>query len=358
MTVYYNEFDPKIANWLRELIKMKVIAEGEVDDRSMLDISVNDLKGFTQHHFFAGIGTWSYALRNAGWSDDRPVWTASLPCQPFSVAGNQKGKQDERHLLPHFVELVKQFRPNTIFGEQVEAAIRHGWLDDLQTTMEAEGYAIGHTILGTHSVNAAHQRQRLYWVANTEQSGQQGWLSGRGNPKWENIDGHIGRGGSNSRLGNTEHNGLNADTLRRSTSESEAKSGLLKPERPNPLGRLGNAKHDGSSTSKKQRSNESSVFCSKEGQDSSSKPKRAGSSSFISSISEESVEWLYCRDNKYRPIKSGIKPLVDGAARGVVYSGGEINANNTGLERAMRLKGYGNAINADVAQLFIEVFLK
>ena len=167
MSVYYNEFDPKAAAWLRQLIDNGNIAPGYVDERSILDVKPEYLEGYTQHHFFAGIGVWSYALRNAGWSDDTPVCTASLPCQPFSAAVQQKGKDDERHLLPHFMQLVKQCGFNTIFGEQVERAIRHEWLDDLQANMEAEGYAIGHCVLGAHSVNAAHQRQRLYWVAHS-----------------------------------------------------------------------------------------------------------------------------------------------------------------------------------------------
>jgi hypothetical protein len=73
--------------------------------------------------------------------------------------------------------------------------------------------------------------------------------------------------------------------------------------------------------------------------------------------SASGIDWLYCQDNKYRPIKSGLKPLVDGLARGMVYSGGEIDANNTAFARAQRLKGYGNAINADVATVFIRSFM-
>ena len=165
MTAYYNEIDPKAVAWLRQLIKQGSIADGIVDDRSILDVESVDLKGFTQHHFFAGIGGWSHALRLAGWPDDRPVWTASLPCQPFSCAGNQLGKLDERHILPHFIDLFKQCRPDLCFGEQVEGAIRHGWLDDLYTEMEGEGYSCGASIIGAHSVNAPHQRQRLYWTA-------------------------------------------------------------------------------------------------------------------------------------------------------------------------------------------------
>jgi DNA (cytosine-5)-methyltransferase 1 len=163
---YYNEFDPFAAEWLKELIKDGLISPGEVDDRSILDVEPKDLRGFNQHHFFAGIGGWSYALRLAGWDDDRPVCTASLPCQPFSTAGKQLGKDDERHLLPHFMALVKECGFDTNFGEQVENAVRLGWLDDLQTNMEAEGYACGYVVLGAHSVGALHKRQRIYWISD------------------------------------------------------------------------------------------------------------------------------------------------------------------------------------------------
>jgi len=87
LTAYYNEIDPFAAEWLRQLIKDGLIADGEVDERSIEDVTPNELAGFTQCHFFAGIGGWSYALRLAGWPDDQPVWTGSCPCQPFSTAG-------------------------------------------------------------------------------------------------------------------------------------------------------------------------------------------------------------------------------------------------------------------------------
>ena len=89
MSAYYNEIDPYAAQWLRNLIDAGQIAPGVVDTRSIEDVVPNELKGFTQCHFFAGIGVWSLALRNAGWPDDRPVWTGSCPCQPFSAVQAQ-----------------------------------------------------------------------------------------------------------------------------------------------------------------------------------------------------------------------------------------------------------------------------
>lgn len=70
---YYNENDPQAAQWLRELIKAGVIAPGDVDDRSILEVQPADLRGYAQCHFFAGIGGWSYALRLAGWPDGWPT---------------------------------------------------------------------------------------------------------------------------------------------------------------------------------------------------------------------------------------------------------------------------------------------
>lgn len=165
---YYNEFDPFAAQWLRNLISENLIADGDVDERSIIDVRSSDLAEYTQCHFFAGIGGWSYAARLAGWPDERPLWTGSAPCQPFSVAGKQAGQEDERHLWPHFFDLIKHSRPATIMGEQVSAAIRFGWLDGVSSDLEAEGYTTGSIIIPACAVDAPHRRDRLWFVANAQ----------------------------------------------------------------------------------------------------------------------------------------------------------------------------------------------
>ena len=173
MTAYYNEIDPYAAQWLRNLIAAGHIAPGIVDERSIEDVTPNDLKGFTQCHFFAGIGVWSLALRRAGWPNDRPVWTGSCPCQPFSSAGKGSGFDDERHLWPAFHHLIEQCRPATVIGEQVASKDAGPWLDLVQTDLEAVGYAFGAVPFPSSSVGAPHIRDRLYWVADTSGIGRE-----------------------------------------------------------------------------------------------------------------------------------------------------------------------------------------
>ena len=126
VSAYYNENDAKKAAWLQELIRAGVVADGEVDERSIQEVQPQDLRGFRQCHFFAGIGVWSYALRLAEWPDDRPVWTGSCPCPSFSAAGKGRGFNDPRHLWPDWYRLIRKCQPATIFGEQVDDAIGYG----------------------------------------------------------------------------------------------------------------------------------------------------------------------------------------------------------------------------------------
>ncbi|MBL4542041.1 MAG: DNA cytosine methyltransferase [Rhodobacteraceae bacterium] len=184
MAVYYNDADPAACAWLRELIAAKLLPDGEVDGRSILDVEPTELRGFAQCHFFAGIGGWPYALRLAGVAEDLSVWTGSPPCQPFSQAGQRKGQDDDRHLAPAFLPLVAACRPELVFGEQVASATVLGpvgsaartaagdpagwaWFDALVADLEAASYAVAAADLPAAGIGAPHIRQRLFFGAVT-----------------------------------------------------------------------------------------------------------------------------------------------------------------------------------------------
>jgi DNA (cytosine-5)-methyltransferase 1 len=167
MEAYYNEIDPFASQWLVNLVAARAVAPGFVDSRSIVEVSPEDLASYTQCHFFAGIGVWSYALKQSGWPDTLPVWTGSCPCQPFSVAGKRKGFSDQRHLWPNWFRLISICQPPIIFGEQVASPDGLAWLDNVQSDLENAGYAFAAVDTCAAGFGAPHLRQRLYWVAIT-----------------------------------------------------------------------------------------------------------------------------------------------------------------------------------------------
>lgn len=176
MLAYYNENDPAAAHVLRCLISDGLIAPGNVDDRSIKDVKPDDLRGYTQCHFFAGMGGWSVAARLAGWPDARPLWTASCPCQPFSAAGKGTGTDDPRHLWPDLYRIVsgareRGFGPDCIVGEQVSGAAGYGWFDGVRADLAAQGFACGTRDIPACAIDAPHQRNRLYWGAVADGDG-------------------------------------------------------------------------------------------------------------------------------------------------------------------------------------------
>lgn len=330
---YYNEIDPFAARWLRNLIGAGHIAPGVVDTRSIEEVTANDLKGFTQCHFFAGIGVWSYALRRAGWPDDRPVWTGSCPCQPFSACGKRQGKGDDRHLFPTWFRLISECRPDVVFGEQVASKDGLGWLDDVRDSLEGAEYAFAGFDLCAAGFGAPHIRQRLFWVADTngivrKGSGNQWparghesanscglsglehsdgnrrerWICGRKDSERETVNGPAGCIGATCGMANAEH---------------------MQRQKPAPAGCFDELPREWL-----QDSEASTGF---------------GSNSGANAVNGfwGDADWLFCHDGKWRPVKSGLKPLVNGPAG-----------------RVGQLRAYGNAIVAPVAQAFIAAYLE
>lgn len=291
MTAFYNEIDPYAAQWLRNLIDAGHIAPGVVDTRSIEDIAPDELRDYTQVHFFAGIGVWSYALRLAGWPDNRPVWTGSCPCQPFSAARKGSGVDDPRHLWPHFHWLIQQCKPETVFGEQVASADGLAWLDVVHADLEGTGYASAALDLCAAGIGAPHIRQRLYWMAHS---------SG------ERCEGQ--------RLQHVER-----------TEDPEA-------------ARAGEAiwlEHPGSD-------GQQGWLFGWEDSERKTLYRQAGRNRSANTALQvngfwRDADWLYCRDGVWRPVEPGTFPLADGITA-----------------RVGRLRAYGNAIVAPLAQAFIE----
>lgn len=384
MPAYYNEIDPYAAQWLRNLIAAGHIAPGEVDERSIEDVTPDDLRGFTQCHFFAGIGVWSHSLRLAGWPDDKPVWTGSCPCQPFSAAGKGDGFADERHLWPSLFHLISECRPQHVFGEQVASGNANAWFDLVQADLEGMGYAFGLVPFTSASIGAPHIRERAYWVANSNSSlsdrrwsdrqagwpehpdcGYVGWLADASSERCDRLDPLLQR----------EESGRIAESLPETT-------GLGSP------GGMGNANvtglerhcgddgaegwqgqagstatagvHDGvahaASIANIKRHGGSDEF----GRTGNTEQNRMGSE-FMRAIEVNGfwrdADWLLCRDGKWRPVEPGTFPLVDGAAARLGRVQPDV-ARMASRNRNGRLKGYGNAINAQAAKTFIEAYME
>lgn len=163
---YYNEFDPYAAQWLRNAIARGLIPDGDVDTRSIVDVQPSDLDGYVQCHFFAGIGGWAFAARIAGWPDDRELWSGSAPCQPYSIIGKQEGMNDDRDLWPEYFRLIRARWPAFVVGEQVENAVKFGWLDRMLLDLEHIGYAARAVVLPACAVDAPHKRERIWFVGD------------------------------------------------------------------------------------------------------------------------------------------------------------------------------------------------
>jgi DNA (cytosine-5)-methyltransferase 1 len=486
---YYNEFNPEAAQWIRELIKLGVVAPGEVDERSIVDVKADDLRGFSQYHFFAGIGGWSRALRLAGWRDDRPCFTGSPPCQPFSVAGKQKGIKDERHLWPIFFNLIKEVKPPVVFGEQVASAeiigseleasfveaVRCGdyaranklskqifsqpnfneyprWIDNLQADLERESYAMRFTVLGAHSAGAPHIRQRIFFIAERQMENSDSAIPKQPPRSGSGTREAPGSGAFDKSYGSSPVNGM-GDTIDKGlerysgNGDGSHEPGRInqKPNRPTSEtssdGRLANASNNGHSAANGLREEAESseqagknnfgesmgscddigmanseingirTFNRESGQGAGSEKQIGGHgvccgvgdserSELQGSVqlglsrkvdcetgpADESTgtntvcdsgtpatnspdgfwanpDWLFCRDGKWRPVKSSVQLISDELSTNMVCGGNISSAcyplAKDGQEaRAMRLKGYGNAIAPEIAAKVVAAYMQ
>lgn len=383
----YNEIDTYAADWLENLIAAGHIAPGIVDRRSIEDLRADDLRGFRQVHFFAGIGVWSYAIRRAGISDDTALWTGSCPCQPFSAAGKGGGMEDERHLWPAFFHLIRECRPPKIYGEQVASKDGLAWLDLVSADMEGEGYAFGAVDTCSASVGAPHIRQRLRFAAydlrsspngmalTKSFSGWSGLCDSQSRGNWRDIDSDgcaigkladsdgdkqragrgtgttagtwsgndAGRCGAIDGLDDDDDKGLEG-LGRRHKAEIGHREGSVRPASASSKSRgLADAPSVG------RREQCSDIAGSRERSCTQGMEQRSRSDGVLHGIGGtgptngfwRDADWLFCRDGKWRPVEPGTFPLAHGAAA-----------------RVGRLRAYGNAVDAEATREFIEAFLE
>ena len=166
---WYNEHDNFAATWLENLINARLIAPGFVDRRDVQDVRADDLREFTQLHFFAGIGGWSRALRLAGWRDTWNVCTISCPCQPWSSGRIDRGKlgeDDARDLWPTCFVLLAEIKPQFIFGEQVANGIAKRWIERTRRNLKSVDYHFYGEKRKASDYGSPQQRERVYFSAN------------------------------------------------------------------------------------------------------------------------------------------------------------------------------------------------
>jgi len=381
---YYNDHEPYVCQWLRNLIDAGELPEGDVDERSIAEVLPSEIDGYVSCHFFAGIGGWAKALRIAGWPESLPVWTASLPCQPFSTAGKRKAEEDERHLWPIFLPLVRKLQPARIFGEQVSSDDGRDWLDRISADLEEVGYAVGAADLPAACVDLPHKRQRLFWVAerlgNTYGKGFSGrGLSGSrradkrsigetGSPPVSPIGGVVNPYGTRQQTSNrlTRQPEQGAALCRSSEMGSPDGVGDALCKRPLPQQPERSVRSQRDSTPPGVGQNDGVANASMSARDGTIVRDDAGQDD------RERNAVVYCSDGFYRRIspQPGDEPLAHGIPRDV----GPLLAGLEGMgqspERAKksvkysrrnrvgRLRGYGNAIVPAVAALFVQAYMQ
>lgn len=337
----YNEIDGYASRWLANLIDAGHIAPGRVDTRSIAELRPDDVRGAVQFHTFAGIGVWSYALRLAGWPDDASVWTGSCPCQPFSTAGRGAGFDDARHLWPAWFELIRECRPPVVLGEQVASRDGLVWLDAVSADLEGAGYAVGAADLCAAGVGAPHIRQRLYFVgilADADGAGSQGR--------------RVGRDGADERAARPD--GVVGDVADADMQRGERRTGEQNRRRSIESDRCREARDvghaDGIAAGR-----DGGTVDRAQGQERRDRavdhgPRDAGAVVVPGPCNGPwaDAEWIACTDGKSRPAQPGSFPLAHGTPARMGRDGAMEARSRVG-----ELRGYGNAIVAEVAATWI-----
>ena len=102
------------------------------------------------------------------------IISGGFPCQPFSVAGNQRGKDDDRYLWPEMLRVIGELRPNWVIAENVENAVRMV-IDDVCDSLESIGYQAQPLVISAYCSGAWFDGKRTFIVASTNDRGPVVW---------------------------------------------------------------------------------------------------------------------------------------------------------------------------------------
>jgi DNA (cytosine-5)-methyltransferase 1 len=409
----YNDCDPFAAEWLRSLVANNCIPEGVVDGRPFQELEISELVRYRQCHFFAGIAGWPEALRLAGLQHATGIWTQSLPCQPLSSAGQQRGEKDERHLWPEFYSLVSECRPAVLFGEQSGSKDGREWIDGVSADLEELGYIVGSSDLCVAGIGGPHIRQRIYWGAiRLEYATSERWEQRRTESGGRCVVGGCSNGG----MADSEHDAGRAKHVdqpwQRTPSETDAAecSGIgrmadtqdsdgrcgisgtqagtrkngerwIGPAGSGPDGGMGNAtSNDERRVEQRQQIDPEGIAAggSGSGMDDAVRQGLEGHSwdghnrnesrwidagqDGSTSSSDPWRDWylIKCRDGKARRLGTTVRPLAYVVPRDLGQRKPELRSllRPAGRNRVGRLKGYGNAIVPPLAAMFVKSFFE
>lgn len=128
-----------------------------------------------KHHFpnsisYEDITTTDFSIHRG----NVDIITGGFPCQPYSTAGLQLGKADDRHLFPQMLRAIKEIQPKWVVGENVSGLV--GWNDGLvfhevYDDLEREGYEVQSFLIPAAAVNASHERKRVFFIAHSKRYG-------------------------------------------------------------------------------------------------------------------------------------------------------------------------------------------
>lgn len=152
------------------------------------------------------------------------ILTGGFPCQPYSTAGKRLGKADERHLFPEMLRCIKEIKPRWIIGENVRGLV--SWnggmvFNEVCDDLEREGYEVQSFLIPAASVNAPHRRDRIWFVAHSNNKGRSDEFG-----KIQSKDGEIPKWNNDAESCDTnKFNVANSDKIRLSSEMENGKLG-------------------------------------------------------------------------------------------------------------------------------------